>query len=263
MVPAFTSDGVSYFNISQLRRGEAKIGEAPVIASSPAILPSPNQTGDTEQSGRWQGRTVSDFLRYNIPPFGEKSSGKAGSTDENGVVRSDTEGAGEARLAVNGNKKTGELFTVFRDLARGSRLDDYKPSEAAVRQSIDNIASLDPNVKADLLKVFDVWASKKRTPWGAYPVTPQTLVTDIQAAGFYVRGEEKEVWRRPASHSKQLSLMDSTVNTNAIQQATSRTKDAASVDKVAGAAVLAMSCHLCAVDVAVSRIFIHRWPSTR
>ena len=45
-------------------------------ASSPAILPSQNQTGDTEQSGRWQGRTVSDFLKYNISLGCDKSSNR-------------------------------------------------------------------------------------------------------------------------------------------------------------------------------------------
>ena len=44
-------------------------------------------------------------------------------------------------------KKTDELFTGFRDLARGLHLDN-KVSEAAVRQSINNISSLAPEVKA-------------------------------------------------------------------------------------------------------------------
>ena len=123
------------------------------------------------------------------------------------VARGQDEGV---RFAANGNKKTGELLP-FRDLTRGLRLDE-KTSVAAVRQSINNIASLDPNVKTELLKVFDVLASKKRAPWGNRPVSADTFLTDMLAAGFK-RDGSSSVYRTVNENTVRIANHSSTMET--------------------------------------------------
>ena len=134
------------------------------IQQAAAMLGMDSAELEAEDDG---GKESGSDLKLSMPEDAENTEG-------NGEVRRETE---------NENKKTGELLTKFRDLARGFSLDN-RLSVAAVRRSIENIASLPDDVKSGILKIYDVWASKKRAPWGERPISANTFVTDMSHMGF-------------------------------------------------------------------------------